>query len=329
MEKVLLTGPDGMLGSNICRELIEQGYAVRALCLPGSSQRNIRGLPVEYVSGNILDQDKLERAIRGCQVVVHCAAKVSVWPRRDPVINLVNIDGTRNVMQAAEKTGVQKMIHIGSASSFGFGTREYPGDENNPYNGWTYGMDYLDSKYFAQKLLLEQHKQNGFPVVIINPTYMIGPYDSAPSSGKVLICLHNGSMKYFGKGGKNFVCSTDVARAAVNAIRKGRYGECYIAGNQNLSYGEFFSRASAIIGLERELQKAPRMLVLGAGLVSSITARIGGVPPEFSYGMARISQTEQYFSAAKARLELDMPQTPIEEGIRQCFQWFRENQYIA
>jgi dihydroflavonol-4-reductase len=329
MEKVFLTGPDGMLGSSICRELLKQGYDVRALCLPDRKNKNIRGLPVEYVTGNILDSEKLERVMKGCQVVVHCAARVSVWPRRDPLINLVNIDGTRNVMRAAENTGVQKMIHIGSASSFGFGSMEHPGDENSVYNGWTYGMDYLDSKYFAQKLLLERHRETGFPVVIIAPTYMIGPYDSAPSSGKVLISLYNGSMKYFGKGGKNFVCSTDVARATVNAIWKGRTGECYISGNQNLSYGEFFSRAFGILGMEKGLQKAPDILVLGAGLVSSVMARIGGIPPKFSYGMARISQAEQYFSPAKARLELGMPQTPIDDGIRQCFQWFRENQYIA
>lgn len=326
--KVFVTGADGMLGSSVTRELLQQGYEVRAMSFPGRKTNTLDALPVEIVSGDILDKSFLEREIKNCDAVIHIAALTNVWPRRSSKVKSVNIEGTKHVMDLVEKYGLQRLVHIGSASSFTHGTKENPGDERNGFSGWKFGMDYLDSKYMAQEMLLERYKENGLPVVVICPTFMIGPYDSGPSSGQMLLGLYNDSIPGYSGGGKNFVCSFDVASAVVNALKRGKTGECYIAGNENLSFKEFFMKASAIMGKKFKLRRVPSSLILAAGFFNSTKARLTGTAPKLSYGMARMASINQYFSSQKAVDELQMPQTPIEKGIEQCMDWFKKNDYL-
>ena len=328
MNKVFVTGADGMLGSSICRELIKQGYTVKALCLNQKTIASIKDLGIELVYGDILNKETLTMEMKGCHFVIHIAALTSVWPRRSEKMGKVNIRGTKNVMESARLHKMKRMIHIGSASSFGHGSRQLPGDENRSFEGWKYGMDYIESKYLAQEMLMEQFKRTGFPVLIINPTFMIGPFDSAPSSGKMLLGLYNNTIPGYSGGGKNFVCSQDVAVAAVNALTKGRTGQCYIAGNQNLSFKDFFTTAASVMQKKFTLKPIPYVLILFAGAFSSAQSRIFGRPPKMSYGMARMANVEQYFTGEKAVKELNMPQTPIHTGIKQCMDWFNYNGYL-
>lgn len=325
---VFLTGADGMLGASICRELIKQGYEVKAMVLPERNTNVLKGLNIQLAKGNLLNKDFLEREMATCAFVIHAAALTNVWPRRSEKVRTVNIEGTRNIMEVAEKLKMKRMVHIGTACSFSFGPKDKPGDETNLFDGWKYGMDYIDSKYLAQQQLLNRHSQTGFPVVIVNPTYMIGPFDSGPSSGKMLVELYNNRLPGYSPGGKNFVYSADVAVAAVNALKFGRDGECYIAGNENLTYKEFFIKACAVGDKKFTLFRVPGFLVIGLGLINSIIARIINKPPDLSYSMARVACIRQIYSSKKAQLELKMPQTPIEEGIVQCLSWFKENGYI-
>lgn len=328
MKKVFVTGADGMLGSSICRELLQQGYAVKAMCLPERKTSTLDNLPIEIVHGNIINKKFLLQEMKGCDYVINVAALVKVWPRRLPTIRAVNFLGTQYVMEATEELNLSRMIHIGTANSFSPGTKEDPGDESCPFTGWKYGMDYIDSKYMAQQMLLKRFNKKGFPVVIINPTYMIGPFDSGPSSGQMLIALCKGAMNFYSNGGKNFVCSVDVARAAVNALTKGVIGECYIAGNENLRFKDFFSKACKIMNRDFTMKPAPYPMILLCGIICSLIARITGKPPKISFGMARMAKENQYFSPQKARRVLEMPQTPIEEGIMQCIEWFKSNKYL-
>ena len=172
-----------MLGSNICRELIKHDYPVKAMVLPNRKSNVLSGLGIELVEGNILDKNILCKEMEDCDSVIHAAALTTAWPRRSDLVMSVNFEGTKNIMEVAEKTKMKRMVYIGSASSFSHGPKEKPGDETSSFGGWSYGMDYIESKYLAQNMLLEKHAQHGFPVIIINPTYMIGPFDSAPSSG--------------------------------------------------------------------------------------------------------------------------------------------------
>ncbi len=328
MKKVFVTGADGMLGSSICRELIEQGYNVKAMCHPSSKTHTIDNLALEIVRGDVTNKDVLTQQMEGCNMVIHVAAVMKLWPRRNTMMTSINLVGTKNVMEVAESLKLDRMIHIGTASSFANGTLEKPGDENSKFIGKKFGMDYIDSKYQAQQMLLHQHQCNAFPVIIINPTFMIGPFDSGPSSGQMLIAIFNNSLKWYNQGGKNFVCTIDVAKAAVNALTKGKIGECYIAGNENLTYIEFFQKAFSFMNKPFNMKGVPNFILLMAGFVCSAKARIDRKIPKLSYGIARLAKENQYFSSAKAVKDLDMPQTPIEVGIEQSLNWFKDHKYI-
>jgi dihydroflavonol-4-reductase len=328
MEKVFVTGADGMLGNVICRELIKQGYLVKAFCLNDKNTRTLEGLGIEIVFGNVLDKEILFKEMQGCNFVIHVAALTDLWPRKAQRIVDVNIDGTKNVVEAVKKLGLTRMVSIGSASSFEPGAINNPGNEKSPYTGGKYKMDYLDSKYNAQELLLNEFKENGFPVIIINPTFMIGPYDSGPSSGKMIIGLFKKAVPGYSSGGKNFVCSKDVAVAVVNALKMGREGECYIAGNQNMTYKVFFAMVSKHLNREFKMKHLPSWLILFVGAINSFFARIFRKVPKLSYGIARLGLVSQYYSPEKAQKELNMPQTPIETGVEECLDWFNKNGYL-
>lgn len=326
-KKVFVTGADGMLGSSICNELLKRNYSVKGMVLPGRNL-SVTAKGIETIYGNILDIDFLEKKITGCHYVIHTAALTTVWPRRSSLIMETNIEGTRNLMMAAEKNKVSRFIHIGTASSFRHGTLENLGTEENDYDGWKYRMDYMDSKYIAQNMLLERFTVNGFPVIIINPTYMIGPFDSGPSSGKLMIELLNDNIPGYSPGGKNFVCACDVATAAVNALEKGRIGECYIVGNENLFYKEFFRKVCKARRKRFKLVRIPVFIVMFIGFLNSVRARLFSVHPGLSYSMARFSCLGQFYSSQKAMQELHLQMTPIDTGIESSLKWFEANGYI-
>jgi len=327
-EKVLVTGADGMLGASICRELINQGYKVVAFVLPHSKSKVLDGLELEKRFGNILNQEEVLSALKDCQFLIHAAASTAVWPRKSSQITKVNLEGTQIVSRCAEMIGIKRMIHIGTASSFGNGTLEKPGNETYTFNSGHFKMDYMLSKYNAQNYLLDRHKNVDFPIIIINPTFMIGPYDSGPSSGKMLLALYKEKLPAYTKGGKNFVYSVDVATATVNALKLGKLGECYIAGNVNMSYKDFLSKACTIRSREFKLIKSPHIVSLSVGFMSSIIARIKKKPPQISYTMARVAAINQFYEAKKAIQDLNMPQTPIEKAIEHCTNWYEENGYL-
>lgn len=327
-ERVFVTGADGMLGASICRELLAQEYEVVAFVLPNSKSNVLDGLPVTIKYGNILHEDKITEALKGCKFVIHAAASTAVWPRNSQIIRKVNFEGTQLISKVCQTMNIERMIHIGTASSFGNGSKSNPGNENSSFNSARFKMEYMLSKYDAQNYLLQKHEHEKFPIVIINPTFMIGPFDSGPSSGRMLLALYKGKLPAYTKGGKNFVYSLDVARAVVNSLKKGKLGECYIAGNSNLSYKEFLRIACEQRGQDFNLFQSPQTLSIGIGFMSSILARITKKPPKISYTMARVAAINQFYSAEKAVKELEMPQTPIEKAIEHCTNWYEENGYL-
>jgi dihydroflavonol-4-reductase len=326
--RVLVTGADGMLGSSVCRELLANGYRVRAFVISKKNNHLIEGLGIEIVIGNILDRLAIETYMQGCDYVINVAALTNVWPRRSELVTNVNLQGALNVAEIAEKLNIKRMVQIGTASSFQAGSKEYPGEETGSYDGHKFDMDYITSKYLAQQALVQKYRETGFPVIIVNPTFMIGPFDSGPSSGKMILEFYKGKVPAYTSGGKNFVASSDVAAAAVNALKMGKLGECYIAGNENLSFGEFFKKIEGVTGKSFRMFQVPNFVLYLFGLLNSTFARITRKTPQISYTMARIAACGQYYSSKKAQEELNMPQTPIEEAIKQCLNWFFENDYL-
>jgi dihydroflavonol-4-reductase len=323
--KTFVTGADGMLGTNVVLELLKRKHELVCLVHPSSKSNTLKDLPVSIVKGDILNVSSFESYLSDCNYVVHIAASTSVWPRRNEMVNRVNIEGTRNLMTAAQRAGIQRFVHVGSANSMDPGTKDAPGTEENAYTGWKYKNDYLDSKYKTQQMLLNEYEKNGFPVVIVSPTFMLGEYDSGPTSGQLLLSMVEGKVPGYSKGVKNYVHAKDVAVAIANALTLGRTGQVYIAGNQNLDYQTFFTKVKDIAGIKKKLIRIPFLLVLMGGFFSSLLARITKKKPGLSYGMVQLMGIEQYYSSAKAVKELEMPQTDVDQAIKDCLNWFRAN----
>lgn len=326
--KIFVTGADGLLGSNLVRELLSRGHAVRAFVQPGRQQKTLEGLVIEKFEGNLLNQEDIVAGSAGCDAIIHCAASTAVWPIRSEIINKVNIDGTKNIIQAVYKNNIQRLVYVGTANSFGFGTKEVPGIEGNPYKSATYGLDYMDSKYKAMLLVLDEVKKNSLPALVVNPTFMFGPYDSTPSSGAMIVALYNGKVPGYTTGGRNYLCAKDAAVAIANALTQGRIGECYILGNQNLSYKEIFSTIANTIGVKAPSLAIPSVFAKLYGHIGSLMGKLSGKAPAISYPLARISGDEHYYSPEKARKELSLPQTPVETGIKESFEWLKQNGYL-
>ena len=325
--KVLLTGPDGVLGNNLVRQLLESNYSVRVLIQKGRTAPMLDPLPVEQFFGDILSREDVSSAVDGCDVVIHAAAKTDTWPCQDESYWLVNVEGTRNLVDAARGAGVKRFLHIGTANSFGPGSKEKPGTESNPYVADRYKLDYISSKYRAHQLVLEEVKK-GLDAVILNPTFMIGPYDTKPSSGAMIIAVQSGKVPGFPKGGRNFVYVKDVAKAVVNAISLGRTGESYLLGHENLHYRDIFARMAEATGVKPPRMAMPDFITLFYGRLMTLLAKTFRFCPGVNYRLALISTEEHFYSAAKAVDELKMPQTPIEEALADAVKWFRENGYL-
>ena len=327
--KILVTGPDGVLGSNLVRELLNRNHTVSVFLLEGTKSPTLEGLPITSYYGNILKTESLDAPFEGAEIVIHCAAATDVYPARNKFVNTVNIDGSRNIVQACLKHSIKRLIYVGTANSFSFGTsKDKLGVEDTPYASLRYGMDYMDSKRYAQDVVMEAVKNDGLPAVIVNPTFMIGPYDSKPSSGKMILALHKGKVPGYTQGGKNYVAVKDVATAIANAIEKGRIGQCYILGNENLTYKEAFDKLANAIGAKPPKMKMANTVVKFYGAFSSLLAKIFGYTPSVTKEMAVISCDHHYYSSEKAQKELDLPQTPIEIAAKECFEWLKENNYL-
>lgn len=309
-----------MLGSNLVRELLNRKYQVRAFVQPGRKTGTLHCLWLERLEGDLLNLEDLNNAFRDVDAVIHTAASVKMWPVNSKMNVDINVNGTANVIQMAMLHKVSRMIHVGTATSFGFGTLQNPGTEENPYSGSRYQLGYLDSKFDAHQLVLNAVKQ-GLPAVIVNPTFLIGPFDSAPSSGAMIMAIYKGALPGYAPGGKNYISVKDAATGIANALTMGRVGESYILGNRNMPYNEAFSMIAGIVGTKAPALKLPRLAVLAYGWLGSAFGIITGRAPAVSYPVARISCDGHYYSAQKAINELQLPQTPIENAMQEAFDW--------
>ncbi|MFW6207496.1 MAG: NAD-dependent epimerase/dehydratase family protein [Spirochaetota bacterium] len=326
--KILVTGADGMLGSHVVRELLERGQKVRALLQPGRQTGTLDGLEIERVEGDLLQPEQVKAGLEGCRAVIHTAANTQIWPSRDRRIWAVNYKAVKILAAAVLQLGVRTFVHVGTATSFSPGPKEQPGTEEGPYTDGKYGLDYQDSKYAAQQLLLKMHREQGLPVKILNPAFMFGAYDSKPGAGQMILSVYAGKTPGYTSGGKSYVAARDVASAAANALQRGGYGQCYITAGENLDYGEAFRLIADTLGVKAPGLKILGVLVDAMGLVGSLWGRVSGRAPFLSYPMARVSHAECYYSNRKAVEELGMPQTDLPVAILECFNWLKENGYV-
>jgi len=323
--RILVTGADGMLGSNLVRLLLYRGHDVSALIHPSSRSITLEGLKIKKHFGDILKPETLSPAIEGHEAVIHAAASINYWPARSKIVRKINIEGTNNIIEAVLNQNTKLMIYVGSGISVNVkgvpsGKYSFPGEK--------YGLDYIDSKYEALNMVLGAVESRGLPALAILPTYMIGPYDSLPGSGKMILALAQGRIKFYTSGGKNFIHVNDVSTAIANSLEMGRIGKFYITGNENLTYQDFFRKVAQIVGQPEPKISIPDWLVKLIGLLGNLSGEIFKKQPLLTYPMARISCNKHFVSSEVALKELNMPQTNIEVAIRECYDWFTENAYF-
>jgi dihydroflavonol-4-reductase len=326
--KLLVTGADGFLGCNVVRVLLERGHQVRALILPERTAFLLDGLEIERFNGDLLDPDAVLKAAQGCEAVIHTAAVTRTNPAKSSYLRSVNIQGTRHVIDAVRSNGVGRLIHVGTANTFGFGSKDDPGDETRPYSAFKYNLDYFNSKYEAHRLVIGEVENNGLQALVVNPTFMVGPYDAVPGFGVIILALYHRRMPGYAVGGRNYIHVRDVAVGIANALERGRIGESYIMGNRNLSYREIFNLIASVVGVSPPRFTYPPFLTKLYGMLCSCRGILPGKPPPMNLALARIACDEHYYTSEKAIGELGLPQTPIERAVEEAFIWFRENGYL-
>jgi len=325
---VLVTGGDGFLGTNIVLKLLEQSYSVRIYTEPGRDLKTLEGLAVEAVFGDIRKTESVTAAANGCDFIIHTAASTSIWPPRSDLLYGINVEGTRCVVEAALSASVKRLVHVGSANTFGYGTKHLPGDESRPYMCGRYGLGYMDTKYEAHRIILESVKRRGLPAVIAAPTFMLGPYDTKPGSGRMILAVANNSVPGYTAGGRCYISVKDAATGIVNALGRGRVGESYILGNENLTYRECFELIAGVVGAKPPRLRIPGIASRAAGFFGSVYGSLTGREPKLSLPMARISTDYHFYTAAKAVNELALPQTPVERAISEAYSWFVDNGFL-
>lgn len=337
LPKVLVTGANGFLGRHLVAELLGRGYGVRALVRPGPCGGASRAatplpalssLPIELCEGDLSRSATLAGAADGCAAIIHAAALAQVNPARNPAVWQVNYDGTAAVLKLARHAGVQRLVYVGTANVFGFGSVSWPGNETRPYAGRHYGLDYMDSKRAATDLVLRATAAEQLPAVLVHPTFMLGPGDAKPTSNALLLALHRQQLPGYPAGGKNYVYVQDVAVATVNALTQGRVGESYILGNQNLSYREAFTLIAGVLGATVPRWPVPRALAQLYAATGELRARLTGRPAAVNRAMAAVANDGHYFTAQKAVAELSLPQTSIQQAVTEAFAWFQANGYV-
>ena len=319
MKPTLITGATGFLGWHVARKLVERGQALRALVRPGSQ---LRELDIERVIGDLRDPESLERAVRGCGAVFHVAADYRLWARDSDEMYRSNADGTRNLLGAARKAGVDRFVYTSTVGCIGIPIGR-PGDETSPVGIEDMRGAYKRSKFMAEQSALEFAK-SGFPVVIVNPTAPVGDHDFKPTpTGKTVVDFLRGRMPAFLDTGLNIVDAEDVAEGHVLAFERGREGERYILGCQNMTLQTIFEHLANISGTQAPQVRIPYALAFAAGVASTGWAYVSGSEPRAPLDGVRMARKKMWVSCDKARCELGYTPGPAEAGLRKAVEWFR------
>ncbi len=325
--RIFITGGDGMLGSSLIKELLSRGNEICTLIQKGRKVSTLNKLNITKTQGDLLHYESLKKASKGADAIIHTAANTSVWPSRNAMVQKVNVEGTANILRLAKELNVKKLIHVGTANSFGYGINGYPGDETSPYEGFKFKLDYMDSKREAHNLVLNA-VNDGLPAIIVNPTFLLGANDYTLNFASFILAVYNKRVIGYPKGGRNYINVNDAVQAIANALDKGRIGESYLLGNENLYYKDMFQKIASVVGVAAPKTAVPNWLLLTYGRYNSLLAQINRKKPVISYQLAKVACDVHFYSAEKAITELDLPQTPIETGIQECYSWLKSNGYL-
>ena len=325
---ILVTGGTGFVGANLVRELLAEGQTVRVLARPGGDRRALEGCMVEIVEGDLLDRDSLVRAVRGARRVYNVAADYRLWAADPSALFRANVDGTRHVLEAAAAAGVERIVYTSTVGALGIPEDGTPGDERTPVSLVDMVGPYKASKFLAEEVARE-YAARGVPVIIVNPSAPVGPWDVKPTpTGQMIVDFLRGKMVASLYTGLNVVHVRDVARGHILAGERGRVGERYVLGHQNVSLLEIFRVLARLTGIPAPRFRVPYAVAWLAAAGMEGVARLTGTPPSVSLTAVRMARKRMYFSPARAVQELGLPQTPVEEALRDAVEWFLSRGYV-
>jgi dihydroflavonol-4-reductase len=332
--KCFVTGASGFVGANLVHELNARGHEVRALLRPGADLRGLEGASYEVATGDVSNLESLKSMMRGCDWCFHVAASYSLWLKDYAPMYAANVEGTRNVIEAAAQAGCSRIVYTSTVGCIGLPRRVegkiVPTDENAPVSEAQMSNHYKRSKWQAEQVALSL-ANNGAPVVIVNPSAPVGPRDVKPTpTGKVIVDFLNRQMPAFLDTGLNWVHVRDVAVGHILAAEKGRVGQKYILGNSqgNWTMETALRKLEEISGLPAPKMQVPYWVALTAAHINEWISTVTGHPPKAPLAGVRMARYMMYFNPAKAIHELGLPQTPPAQALADAVAWFRAQGYV-
>src|SRR6266478_3487573 len=327
-EKTLVTGAAGFLGSHVTRQLVARGADVRVLLRPSSNNRAIADLPLEYFTGDLRDAASLERALAGVQRVFHVAADYRLWAKRSQDIYDSNVGGTKNLLEAAKRAGVEQFIYTSTVATIAVDRSAQPNESTDAKLREMIGH-YKRSKWLAEKEVLDAAR-NGFPAIVAMPTTPVGPWDWKPTpTGKIILDFLNGKMPGYVETGLNFVGVEECAAGHLLVAEKGKVGERYLLGGENLTLKAMLDTLAKITGLRAPGLKIPHGLALGVAYANTVFSRLLGREPGIPIEGVKIARHMMFVDCSRAKRELGFKADPVSAALERAVRWYEANGYIA
>jgi dihydroflavonol-4-reductase len=323
----LVTGAAGFLGSHVARQLVARGENVRVLMRPSSNNRAISDLSLEYVTGDLRDPASLERAMNGAKRVFHVAADYRLWAKNPQDIYDSNVGGTKNLLAAAKKAGVEQLIYTSTVATIAVDRPELPNESADSKLEEMVGH-YKRSKWLAEQEALRAARE-GMPVIVAMPTTPVGPWDWKPTpTGKIILDFLNGKMPGYVETGLNFVGVEECAAGHLLVSDRGKIGERYLLGAENLTLKGLLDLLARITGLRAPGMKIPHGVALGVAYVESAFSRLIGKEPQIPVEGVKIAQHKMFVDCSRAQRELGFQPGPVAAALGRAVRWYQANGYV-
>jgi dihydroflavonol-4-reductase len=324
----LVTGASGFLGSHVARQLVARGEAVRVLLRSSSLTRAIDDLPVEKVSGDLRDPASLDRALAGVRRVFHVAADYRLWSRDSREIYESNVTGTKNLLDAARRAGIEQFIYTSTVATVAVDRPSLPNEQTASVLPEMVGH-YKRSKWLAEQEALKAVRE-GLPVIVVMPTTPVGPGDWKPTpTGKIILDFLNGKMPGYVETGLNFVAVEDAATGHLLAAERGKIGERYLIGAENLTLKQALDTLARITGRAAPRLKIPHILALGVAYAETAFSRLLGREPQIPVEGVKIARHLMFVDCSKAQRELGFRPGPVEAALERAVRWYETNGYVT